>query len=268
MKTRSPTKKGKEYFGDTTSPESFKGMEFELFKGGGFLDFLFESRLNFRVDTLNYSEKYNGGDFFYYRNYLESIGFLNAARETSSYAFDPSDPSRVTFDIINGPGRPVDFIDYVERVYFSDGLRILWSPATPGIDPAFAIQGLYEYLGRDVPDAEGFKFWLNSYDELNVPLVEIANTFIAIKAEVGSGGGVEADPTTNRDFVNYLYQSILERPADQNGLDFWTESLDNSLATRGEVLVQFVDVNWETDWYNAVTGVTQPFGGPNWIPLE
>ncbi len=30
--------------------------------------------------------------------------------------------------------------------------------------------------------------------------------------------------------------------------------------SRGEVIVQFIDVNGETDWYNAITGASQPFG--------
>ncbi len=54
---------------------------------------------------------------------------------------------------------------------------------------------------------EGFKFWLNSYDELDVPLVEIANAFIETKAEAAQNGVLKADPSSNRDFVANLYQA-------------------------------------------------------------
>ncbi len=267
MQTRNPAKKGYEFFGDVGTAESFSGQEFDLFKGGNFVDFLFFSGKNIRIDTLSYDIKYNGSEFFPYTEYLMSIGFYNAARESTEYTLDPTDTTIVEFNIINETNRPVDFIDYVERVYFNDGVRILYYRGIGQVDPAFAVKGLYEYLGCDVPDKEGFKFWLNSYDELDVPLVEIAQAFIEIKAEAAQNGVLTADPSSNQEFVTYLYRSILERPADQEGLTFWTQGLDSGQVSRGEVLVQFIDVNWETDWYNAITGANQPFGGINWIPL-
>ena len=82
-----------------------------------------------------------------------------------------------------------------------------------------------------------------------------------------ASGSLTADPKANKDFVLYLYESILERSGDQQGVDFWTNSLDNGLVSRAEVLAEFIEVNGETSWYSVTSGQTQPFGGWEWIEL-
>jgi hypothetical protein len=45
----------------------------------------------------------------------------------------------------------------------------------------------------------------------------------------------------NAAYVNQLYLNVLDRPADQGGLDYWTGQLNSGAMTRGDVLVGFSD---------------------------
>lgn len=48
-------------------------------------------------------------------------------------------------------------------------------------------------------------------------------------------------PLNNQSFIQMLYKNILDRPADQGGLNFWTSELNNQLKTRDQVISAFVD---------------------------
>lgn len=250
MRTRAPIKKGAEFFGDTETRQFFNGLDsYSLLYHSG-------PRPEPKIDTVIYNVDYNRSTFVHY----SQIGFL--ARGSTEILYDPTSTDLITRDVYFDPQSKIDTFSFIDRVFFNNGLYT-FSLA----DPAFAIQGLYEYLGRDVPDSSGLQFWLNSYDEVGVSLVELASEFIHIKSETAKSGSLNADPESNRDFVLFLYQTILEWSGNEEGVDFWTSNLDAGLATRAEVLAEFIDLNGEVTWFNAVTGQTQPFGGPSWIEL-
>lgn len=251
MNTRAPIKKGIDVEGDLTTKEYFTGLDAHnlIYSPRPFPDPT--------VDTVSYDVPYHGGDFVE----VNSFGFMR--RGESSYIFDPTGEITITIDEYLRPDSIIDQFSFIDHVYFSDGLL----NRAGYTDPSFAVQGLYEYLGRDRPDVAGFRFWLDGYDSGSASLTDLAHAFIDIKAQTALSGGVTPDPGTNRDFVLYLYQTVLERAGEAEGVAFWTGNLDQGLASRAEVLGEFVDVNGETAWYNAQT-LGQPFGGYSWIPLE
>ena len=46
---------------------------------------------------------------------------------------------------------------------------------------------------------------------------------------------------TNEEFVERIYTEVLERPADPDGLAYWTRQLDTGAKSRGDVMLGFSD---------------------------
>lgn len=250
MSTRAPIKKGFSYTGDLATYEVFVGADqFSLIYPTGPIP-------EKTVDIVTYDVDYNGAPFVPWNT------LIPLARGETRSSFDPTSTEPLTRLSIGDISGTVDTFDFIDRVYFTNGVRV-----NEFVDPAFAIQGLYEYLGRDVPDVVGFNYWLSGYDEKGVSLVTLASDFLRIKSEAAKAGSLSADPQANKDFVLYLYQTILERPGEQQGVDFWANNLDAGLASRAQVLAEFIAVNGETSWHLERSGQTQSFGGWQWIEL-
>jgi hypothetical protein len=84
-----------------------------------------------------------------------------------------------------------------------------------------------------IPDTEGLAFWTAQF-RAGMPLTTIAQNFALAPEFVQRYGNL-----SNRDYVDRLYQNILERPADTAGSNFWTAQLDSGASSRGAMLVNF-----------------------------
>jgi hypothetical protein len=93
---------------------------------------------------------------------------------------------------------------------------------------------LYEAALDREPEAAGLQFW---FDRLQggASLTSVSQNFVD-SVEFNDRYGTLND----HDFVNTLYQNVLERPADQIGSDYWVNSLQNG-STRADVLLGFSD---------------------------
>ena len=92
---------------------------------------------------------------------------------------------------------------------------------------------LYDTVFDRDPDAEGLEFWngathreltLNAMADLFITAPEFASTY---------------DQPDNLSFVQAMYQNILDRPGEADGVAFWTRVLDEGLADRGDVVIEF-----------------------------
>jgi hypothetical protein len=93
---------------------------------------------------------------------------------------------------------------------------------------------LYQAAFDRTPDDFGIGFWISRLD-MGVSLTDVANAFVAsdeFKARYASLSG-------NGALVNQFYANILHRAPDATGQAFWTNALDQHLATVAEVLVKF-----------------------------
>lgn len=88
-------------------------------------------------------------------------------------------------------------------------------------------------FGR-VPDAKGFKFWLDSYEK-GVDLYKMA-MFHTQSEEYKKA---YADVKTNADFVEKVYMNVLNRASDAEGKKFWVNALDKGM-TKAAFLVDFI----------------------------
>ncbi|KGF83078.1 hypothetical protein IA69_02285 [Massilia sp. JS1662] len=83
-----------------------------------------------------------------------------------------------------------------------------------------------------VPDQAGLVYWTHQVSA-GVSLSTVAGAIVGAAEFTGKYGQLD-----DAAFVKQLYQNVLDRPADQAGLDFWTAQL-GAHASRGDVLLGF-----------------------------
>lgn len=99
------------------------------------------------------------------------------------------------------------------------------------------VSQLYVALFGRAPDAEGLGFWTQMLAD-GASVVEVADTMYA------------TDPArsyyplflTNEEIIASFYENVLGRPADAEGLAFWTAKLNAPGATPGAVIQEMIDV--------------------------
>lgn len=124
-----------------------------------------------------------------------------------------------------------DLLTGVERLKFSDGSLAL----DTGSGAAGSVYRLYSAMFNRGPDDAGMGFWINALDHSG-KVVDIASGFVN-SAEFNAIYGANATDTT---FITALYNNVLHRNPDQDGLNFWINAMHNG-GTRAEVLVGFSD---------------------------
>ncbi|WP_306396770.1 DUF4214 domain-containing protein [Telluria beijingensis] len=98
-----------------------------------------------------------------------------------------------------------------------------------------AIASLYETTFGRAADASGLKFWFDRARD-GLTLEEIADAFTQV-AEFE-----DIAERNDEEFVNALYQQTFGRDADDGGLAFWTNQLENG-ADRGDILEAFANLS-------------------------
>jgi hypothetical protein len=132
--------------------------------------------------------------------------------------------------IRDNSGRDGDVqISSVERIIFSDTALALDTAGTAG--QAYRI---YEaVLGRS-PDLKGLGYWINDMDN-GISLTTVAQGFIASNEFTQKYG---ANPSYET-YVNLLYQNILGRAPDPEGLKYWVSNMRTGKDSPAVVLASF-----------------------------
>jgi hypothetical protein len=97
------------------------------------------------------------------------------------------------------------------------------------------IERLYEAVMHREADPDGKSFWLEANDG-GVSMHDIADGLLRSDEGEGHCGGL-----SNVEYVNKLYDSVLNRAADRDGLITWTTALENGTMDRADVLLGFVN---------------------------
>lgn len=92
------------------------------------------------------------------------------------------------------------------------------------------VAALYAAVFNRAPDQEGLNFWVGQDN-----FVSIAEGFVAHPVFVA-----EYAELSNLEFVQSIYENVLNGQGDAEGIDFWVNLLDNG-ATKGEFLASFLD---------------------------
>jgi hypothetical protein len=83
------------------------------------------------------------------------------------------------------------------------------------------------------PDVAGLQYWQSTMDNSHVPLSDVANIFTSSPEFIQDYGALSDDG-----FVQQVYQNVLGRSADSEGLQYWDGVLASG-ASRGNVLIGF-----------------------------
>jgi hypothetical protein len=122
----------------------------------------------------------------------------------------------------------------VETIIFSDAALVKADEqSASGVDFQALDQLYEEVLGRN-PDAEGLTYWVEQMSQ-GVTLQEVAQA-ISQSAEFKQLYGTPSD----EQLVEELYEAILDRAPETQGLSHWVQALAVHEVTEGELIVNLL----------------------------
>lgn len=124
-------------------------------------------------------------------------------------------------------GGSYDLLVGVERVAFSEEGLLAWDAN------ATQMYRLYQAAFDRTPDTAGLSYWVLQADD-GLSLHQAAHGFIASAEFANAYGGAPSDS----EFVQLLYQNVLDRTASSEEQAYWTNSMLGG-KSRAEVLVDF-----------------------------
>ena len=121
-----------------------------------------------------------------------------------------------------------------KRVEFNDGTLALDIDAG---DTAGQAYRLYQAAFARTPDMPGVSYHMNDMESNGLVLESIANNFIASPEFKTKYGENPSDDV----FIDLLYQNVLGRSADSDGLAFYTNHFTAGTMTRAAALIGFAE---------------------------
>ncbi len=143
-------------------------------------------------------------------------------------------------------GEGTDTLTNVERIDLDDG-SLLYDVDTPNLGFGYRI---YQASFDRTPDEGGVLFWIGVLDNLDNQGWSqydkeqfLASQFIQsdeFKALFGEN-------PTNEQYIDAMYQNVLDRLPDQGGYDFWVGGMVNDGLTREDILIAFTKSDENVD---------------------
>ncbi len=150
-------------------------------------------------------------------------------------------PDGTTIEDRRADGLGTDTISTIETLSFYDGditstfdVERFSGPTSLSATALESFIELYIAYFNRAPDATGLWFWGNAFANGVVSLEQAATFFIdqdETRATYPSGLG-------NTEFAVEVYNNVLGRTPDQDGLDFWINALDSGGVTRDQFILE------------------------------
>ncbi|MEQ1890733.1 MAG: DUF4214 domain-containing protein, partial [Alphaproteobacteria bacterium] len=118
-----------------------------------------------------------------------------------------------------------------ERLQFSDGILAFDNLRTDMAGKGYL---LYRAAFDRAPDVEGLGYWVRELDRGQDYGTVVAASFIASAEFIRLNGS----NTSNAQFVNLLYQNVLHRAGEADGVAYWLAEL-NGGGARSNMLASF-----------------------------
>ena len=154
------------------------------------------------------------------------VALYDAARTSASVIIE-ADRTLVTVN------SETDRLIGIERINFSDGILVL----DVENDIAASVYRLYRAAFDRTPDNLGLSVNVDAIEDRGLSFKELANAFLQ-SAEFAA---VYGSAVTTADFVNLLYDNVLDRSPDEAGFNGWSSLLNDGLLDRTDVLIGFSD---------------------------
>ena len=110
---------------------------------------------------------------------------------------------------------------------------------------------LYNASFKRLPDPDGLAYWIDNFSSGRNSIRVVASSFLG-SAEFAERYGSNV---TDEKFVNTLYQNVLGRAADTEGLNYWVGNLSSGLETRYEALLGFAESAENKALFTDMTGL-------------
>jgi hypothetical protein len=151
----------------------------------------------------------------------------------ADYAVVRPDDSVDTWTI-SGSDIGTDTLIGFKRVEFDDGVLALDIDAG---DTAGQAYRLYQAAFARTPDMSGVSYHMNDMEGNGLALENVANNFIASPEFKTKYGENPSDDV----FIDLLYQNVLGRSADDDGLAFYKNHFNEGTMTRAAALIGFAE---------------------------
>ncbi|MEO1457513.1 MAG: DUF4214 domain-containing protein [Pseudomonadota bacterium] len=159
-----------------------------------------------------------------------------------------------TFEFAPEGFRAGDFIEFADV----DGMRALGANfGGLSTEEARTVAYLYEANFDRVPDLDGLNFWIDARED-GLSEVEVSQFFVDSQEFEDRFG--DPDTLANQQYIETLYDNVLNRPGDTDGVAFWTGLLDEG-RDRAQLLLDFVESNENADALQYVLGLDEVSAG-------
>ena len=186
---------------------------------------------------------------------LDTAGFAGLMNE---YTLQISADHPVTVTQRKAAGEGTDSLIEVEQIRFAGGDTInldkidgISSLETADVD--LLIEVYIAYFNR-APDALGLYFWGKALAD-GIPLDEIARLFL----DQDETRALYPASLTNAEFAEQVYQNVLGRTPDAEGLAFWVSTLDDGAVGRDAFILEVI---------RGAKAAPAPDASPDFIALQ
>jgi len=97
---------------------------------------------------------------------------------------------------------------------------------------------LYTALFDRAPDADGLAYWNSELESGKSSLLDIARNWVNSQPETAAKYSATL---SDNDFIDAIYNNVLARSADSDGLGYWSAELKGGIITRDEFLVAILN---------------------------
>ena len=110
---------------------------------------------------------------------------------------------------------------------------------------------LYNAAFSRFPDYSGLSYWIDQNKKSIDSYKSTAQSFIASK-EFSLNYGLEVN---NNNFIDNLYENVLNRLPDENGFSYWSNQLDRGIESRAQILMGFSESQENKTIFSEETGI-------------
>ncbi|MAI29329.1 MAG: hypothetical protein CMP38_03875 [Rickettsiales bacterium] len=162
----------------------------------------------------------------------EGVDTVNYSSNKSSYTIEKI---LTVWNVLNTTLlTEMDELQSVERISFPDGILALDIDAG---DTAGQAYRLYQAAFARTPDMTGVAYHMNDMEGNGLALENVANNFIASPEFKTKYGENPSDDV----FIDLLYQNVLGRSADADGLAFYKNHFNEGTMSRAAALIGFAE---------------------------
>ena len=183
-------------------------------------------------------------------------GSMSFTKESNEYTFKKTDNNRYSISTAIGDEDITGMTTLIFKdkdLNLNDDIIDVFDQVTGVSDVSGKIFRLYNAAFKRFPDSSGLNYWITKNKSGENTYRQTCSSFIISNEFIQAYGSV----ITNEEYINTLYNNILNRSADLNGFNYWLGNLNNGIEDRSEVLMGFSESVENKALFMASTGLLE-----------